>query len=128
MPTGFPSRNRTPIKVFRRAIRSLASVVLRRWSVPPFGGLDIASVERLSETETADAASGDGRDLPCEGRTARQGPSGAESRPEATESLRGLVDAIILTPDRGGETFRIELRGNVATMLAPRPAFARHRR
>jgi site-specific DNA recombinase len=40
-----------------------------------------------------------------------------ESRPEATEALRGLVDAIVLTPDRGGETLRIELRGNLAAML-----------
>ena len=40
-----------------------------------------------------------------------------ESRPEATEALRGLVDAIVLTPDQGEETLRIELRGNLAAML-----------
>ena len=40
-----------------------------------------------------------------------------ESRPEATEALRGLVDAIVLTPDEGEETLRIELRGNLAAML-----------
>jgi site-specific DNA recombinase len=39
------------------------------------------------------------------------------SRLEATEALRGLVDAIVLTPDQGGETLRIELRGNLAAML-----------
>jgi DNA invertase Pin-like site-specific DNA recombinase len=40
-----------------------------------------------------------------------------DSRSEATEALRGLVDAIVLTPDQGGETLRIELRGNLAAML-----------
>jgi site-specific DNA recombinase len=40
-----------------------------------------------------------------------------ESRPEATEALRGLVDAIVLTPDQAGETLGIELRGNLAAML-----------
>ena len=40
-----------------------------------------------------------------------------ESRSEATEALRGLVDAIVLTPDQGGETLQIELRGNLAAML-----------
>ena len=40
-----------------------------------------------------------------------------ESRPEATEALRGLVDAIVLTPDQGRETLRIELKRNLAAML-----------
>ena len=35
----------------------------------------------------------------------------------ATEALRGLLDAIVLTPDRGGEALHIELRGNLAAML-----------
>ena len=38
-----------------------------------------------------------------------------ESRTEAAEALRGLVDAIILTPD--AKTLRIELQGNLAAML-----------
>ncbi len=29
-----------------------------------------------------------------------------DSRSEATEALRGLVDAIVLTPDQDGERFR----------------------
>ena len=37
-----------------------------------------------------------------------------ESRSEATEALRGLVDAIVLTPDKRGETLQIDLRGNLA--------------
>jgi len=40
-----------------------------------------------------------------------------DSRSEATEALRGLVDAIVLTPDQDGETLQIELRGNLAAML-----------
>ena len=40
-----------------------------------------------------------------------------DSRSEATEALRGLVDAIVLTPDPAGETLQIELRGNLAAML-----------
>ena len=40
-----------------------------------------------------------------------------DSRSEATEALRGLVDAIVLTPDQGGETLQIELGGNLAAML-----------
>jgi hypothetical protein len=40
-----------------------------------------------------------------------------ETRSEATEVLRDLVDAIVLTPDQGGETLQIDLRGNLATML-----------
>jgi hypothetical protein len=35
----------------------------------------------------------------------------ADSRSEATEALRCLVDAIVLTPDQGGETLQIELKG-----------------
>ena len=38
-----------------------------------------------------------------------------ESRSEATESLRGLIEAIVLTPDQG--ELRIELKGNLAAML-----------
>ena len=39
-----------------------------------------------------------------------------ETRVEATEALRGLVDAIILTPADG--ELRIELKGNLAAMLS----------
>jgi hypothetical protein len=39
-----------------------------------------------------------------------------ETRTEATEALRGLIDAIILTPSQG--ELRIELRGNLAAMLS----------
>jgi site-specific DNA recombinase len=38
-----------------------------------------------------------------------------ESRSEATESLRGLIEAIVLTPDHG--ELRIELKGSLAAML-----------
>jgi hypothetical protein len=40
-----------------------------------------------------------------------------ESRVEATEALRGLVDAIVLTPGQAREALQIELRGNLAAML-----------
>lgn len=46
--------------------------------------------------------------------TALQQP---ESRVEATEALRGLVDAIVLTPAANGKELGIELRGNLAAML-----------
>ena len=39
----------------------------------------------------------------------------AETRTEAREALRGLVDAITLTPEAG--ILRIELQGNLAAML-----------
>ncbi len=39
-----------------------------------------------------------------------------ETRTEATEALRGLIDAIVLTPDES--VLRIELRGNLAAMLS----------
>ena len=38
-----------------------------------------------------------------------------DGRSEAAESIRGLIDAIVLTPDKG--KLRIELRGNLAAML-----------
>ena len=41
----------------------------------------------------------------------------SDSRSEAIEALRGLVDAIVLTPDQAGETLQIELKGNLAAML-----------
>ena len=41
-----------------------------------------------------------------------------DGRCEATEALRGLVDAIVLTPDQAGEALQIELRGNLAAMLS----------
>jgi site-specific DNA recombinase len=40
-----------------------------------------------------------------------------ESRSEATEALRGLVDAIVLTPNPSGDALQIELKGNLAAML-----------
>ena len=38
-----------------------------------------------------------------------------ETRTEATEALRGLIDAIVLTPDQG--ELLIDLKGNLAAML-----------
>ena len=38
-----------------------------------------------------------------------------ETRTEASGALRGLIDAIVLTPDQ--DELRIELRGNLAAML-----------
>ena len=38
------------------------------------------------------------------------------SRLEASETLRGLIESIVLTPEKG--QLRIELRGNLAAMLA----------
>jgi hypothetical protein len=40
-----------------------------------------------------------------------------ESRTEPNEALRGLVDAIVLTPVASGKELGIELRGNLAAML-----------
>ena len=42
-----------------------------------------------------------------------------ETRTEASEALRGLIDAIVLTPDQG--ELQIKLRGNLAR-LRLRPA------
>jgi hypothetical protein len=39
----------------------------------------------------------------------------SDTRTEATEALRGLIDTITLTPDQGA--LRIELKGNLAAML-----------
>jgi hypothetical protein len=39
-----------------------------------------------------------------------------DTRVEATEALRGLIEAIILTPGDG--ELRIELKGNLAAMLS----------
>ena len=38
-----------------------------------------------------------------------------ETRTEASEALRGLIDVIVMTPAQG--TLRIELKGNLAAML-----------
>ena len=38
-----------------------------------------------------------------------------ETRTEASEALRGLIEAIVLTPDQG--ELQIELKGNLAAML-----------
>jgi site-specific DNA recombinase len=38
-----------------------------------------------------------------------------ETRTEASDALRGLIDAIVLTPDQG--ELQIELKGNLAAML-----------
>ena len=40
----------------------------------------------------------------------------SETRTEATEALRGLFDAIVLTPSHGA--LQIELKGNLAAMLS----------
>jgi len=39
-----------------------------------------------------------------------------DTRSEASEMLRGLIDSIVLTPEKG--QLRIELRGNLAAMPA----------
>jgi site-specific DNA recombinase len=39
----------------------------------------------------------------------------SETRTEAFEALRGLIDAIVLTPNQG--ELQIELKGNLAAML-----------
>ena len=39
-----------------------------------------------------------------------------DTRSETTEAQRGLVDALVLTPDQDGKTLQIELRGNLAAM------------
>jgi site-specific DNA recombinase len=39
-----------------------------------------------------------------------------DTRLEASEMLRGLIDAIVLVPEKG--QIRIELRGNLAAMLS----------
>jgi len=39
----------------------------------------------------------------------------SDTRTEATEALRGLIDAIVLTPSQG--ELQIELNGNLAAML-----------
>jgi site-specific DNA recombinase len=64
---------------------------------PPLLDPEMARIYRAKITELA---------------TALQEP---DSRSEATEALRGLLDAIVLTPDQDGET--LELRGNLAAML-----------
>jgi hypothetical protein len=66
---------------------------------PPLLHPEMARIYRAKVTELA---------------TALQVP---DSRSEATEALRDLVDAIVLTPDQGGETLQIDLRGNLAAML-----------
>jgi hypothetical protein len=40
----------------------------------------------------------------------------SETRTEAREALRGLIDAITLTPEQG--ELKIELKGNLAAMLS----------
>ena len=40
----------------------------------------------------------------------------SETRSEASEALRGLIDAIVLTPHQS--ELRIELKGNLAAMLS----------
>jgi hypothetical protein len=66
---------------------------------PPLLHPEMARIYRTKVTELA---------------TALQQP---ESRGEATEALRGLVDAIVLTPATNGRELGIELRGNLAAML-----------
>jgi hypothetical protein len=66
---------------------------------PPLLHPEMASIYRTTVTELARAL---------------QQP---ESRVEATEALRRLVDAMVLTPSANGKELGIELRGNLAAML-----------
>ena len=66
---------------------------------PPLLHPELARIYRTKVTELAKAL---------------QDPDG---RSEATEALRGLVDAIVLAPDQDGEALQIELKGNLAAML-----------
>jgi site-specific DNA recombinase len=44
-----------------------------------------------------------------------QAPEHPETRTEASEALRAVIDAIVLTPSQG--ELQIELKGNLAAML-----------
>ena len=55
-------------------------------------------------------------DVPGKVRRCTLNVGDSEMRTEATEALRGLVDAITLTPDEG--EIGIELKGNLAAMLS----------
>ena len=56
-------------------------------------------------------------DLPHKGHELARALQEPEGRSEATEALRGLVDAIVLTPDQARETLQIELKGNLAAIF-----------
>ena len=83
----------------RSGVRQLEAKLAAADEPPPLLHPEMARIYRAKVTELA---------------TALQEP---DSRSEATEALRGLVDAIVLTPDQAGETLQIELRGNLAAML-----------
>ena len=61
------------------------------------------------------AASGDGRPYRQKVTALAQALEHPETRTEASEALRGLIDAIVLTPNQG--ELQIELKGNLAAML-----------
>src|SRR5712664_71484 len=86
-----------------------------------------AAADQDGPRAAAAAAAEHGQPLQDEGRTARGALQREDSRLEASETLRGLIDSIVLTPEegqppsRGGEDsrfggprLRIELRGNLA--------------
>ena len=81
---------------------------------------------RRSKQSFAPAWTGQLNRLPCSIRTCRtfyrekvtqpaRGLEYEESRTAAAEALRGLIDAIVLTPQEG--ELKIELQGNPAAML-----------
>ena len=75
----------------------LQSRLARASEPPPLLHPNMADLYRRKVTELAEALGDE------------------ESRAGATESLRGLIDAITLTPH--GNSLRIELQGNLAAML-----------
>ena len=84
-----------------------------------------ANAARREGTEGASSQPRTRRRRSCTRRwpscTARRSPTLAqalehpETRTEASEALRGLIDAIVLTPNQG--ELQIELKGNLAAML-----------
>ena len=75
-----------------------------------------ASQARSRGRAAAAPAPGDGRAVPRRrSPTLAQALEHPETRTEASEALRGLIDAIVLTPNQG--ELQIELKGNLAAML-----------
>ena len=96
---GAPSEVRDEMNANAARREALKAKLAAADEPPPLLHPEMARIYRAKVTELA---------------TALQEP---DSRSEATEALRGLVDAIVLTPDQDRTTLRIELRGNLAAML-----------
>jgi DNA invertase Pin-like site-specific DNA recombinase len=109
------TRNGGSVTTGEREIEPAEAAIAERIFRDFIGGISPKQIAKNLNREGIAGPFGDGRLYRQKVTTLAQALAHPETRTEATAALRGLIDAIVMTPADGG--LRIELKGNLAAML-----------